>query len=54
MDESGKPKSDEIIHADDILKNYYDMKTVDGLISDPSYNTTSACVGYDQDILGGY
>lgn len=53
-DEGNIPTRDQVIHAKDITENYYDKTTVDGLISDPSYNTTASCVGYDMDILGGY
>ena len=38
------------IYANDI----YSKIQVDNLIKDPTYNTTTACVGYDQDVLGGY
>ena len=48
--DSGKPTAGEIIHANDV----YSKDTVDNLIRDPTYNTPSACVGYGQDVLGGY
>ena len=54
MTESGKPSKDEIIHANDILNNFYDKTAVDNLIKDPTANTMVSCVGYDDDILGGY
>ena len=54
MIESSKPKPNEIVHANDILNNYYDKTTVDGLIKDPTANTMTDCVGYEGDILGGY
>ena len=38
------------IYANDV----YSKSEVNSLINDPTYNTTTACVGYDGDILGGY
>ena len=38
------PYKGEKIHAQDIWN----------ALLDPTANTTVACVGYDQDILGGY
>ena len=35
-------------------KDIYTKKEVNNLIEDPTYNTPSACVGYGQDVLGGY
>ncbi len=49
-DDSGKPVPNEIIHASDI----YSKEEVNNLIMDPTANTVTVCVGYDQDILGGY
>lgn len=30
------------------------MQKVRELVKDPTANTMTACIGYDQDILGGY
>lgn len=39
---------------DSKIADRYTKKEVDNLIKDPTYNTTASCVGYDEDILGGY
>lgn len=36
------------------ISDRYTKAEVDKLIKDPTANTTASCVGYDDDILGGY
>ena len=47
---TGELTKDKTIYARDL----HSRTQVDNLIKDPTYNTPSACVGYDEDILGGY
>lgn len=36
------------------LSDIYTKSEVDNLIKDPTANTMTSCVGYEDDILGGY
>lgn len=39
---------------DNKISDRYTKAEVNNLIKDPTYNTTTSCVGYGEDILGGY